>query len=155
MIFNSLDESRGLGGRLILIFNSLDEYRDLGVLILRLGIGLMFVFHGWPKISGGSEIWVKLGMAMNFVGIGVAPAFWGFMAASTEFFGGILIAVGLLTRPVAMMLTFNMLVAVVLKFSTGAGLEGASQAIEVGIVFLSLILTGAGKYSIDEHCKKQ
>ena len=134
------------------MFNSLDKHRDLGILILRFGIGLMFIFHGWPKISGGTEIWVKLGMAMKFMGIGFAPAFWGFMSASAEFFGGILIAAGLLTRPVAMMLAFNMLVAVVLKFSTGAGLGGASQAIEVGIIFLSLILIGPGKYSIDERC---
>jgi hypothetical protein len=62
------------------------------------------------------------------------------MSALTEFVGGFLIVIGLLTRPVALFLSFNMIVAVVLKFSTGAGLGGASQAIEVGIVFLSLIL---------------
>lgn len=137
-----------------MILTNWDRHRELGILILRVGIGLMFVFHGWPKISGGVETWVKLGMAMKFMGIGFAPAFWGFMSAATEFFGGILIAVGLLTRPVAMVLTFNMFVAVVLKFSTGAGLGGASQAIEVGIVFLSLILIGPGKYSIDGRCCK-
>lgn len=137
-----------------MILTNWDRHRELGILILRVGIGLMFVFHGWPKISGGVETWVKLGMAMKFMGIGFAPAFWGFMSAATEFFGGILIAVGLLTRPVAMVLTFNMLVAVILKFSTGAGLSGASQAIEVGIVFLSLILIGPGKYSIDGRCCK-
>ena len=137
-----------------MILTNWDRHRELGILILRVGIGLMFVFHGWPKISGGVETWVKLGMAMKFMGIGFAPAFWGFMSAATEFFGGILIAVGLLTRPVAMVLTFNMLVAVILKFSTGAGLGGASQAIEVGIVFLSLILIGPGKYSIDGRCCK-
>lgn len=137
-----------------MIFRSLDRYRELGILLLRLGIGLMFVYHGWPKISGGVETWVKLGAAMKFMGVGFAPAFWGFMSASAEFFGGILIAVGLLTRPVAMMLAFNMVVAVVLKFSTGAGMAGASQAIEVGIVFLSLILIGPGRYSIDARCQK-
>jgi putative oxidoreductase len=137
-----------------MIFRSLDKYRELGILLLRLGIGLMFVYHGWPKISGGVETWVKLGAAMKFMGVGFAPAFWGFMSASAEFFGGILIAVGLLTRPVAMMMAFNMVVAVVLKFSTGAGMAGASQAIEVGIVFLSLILIGPGRYSIDARCQK-
>ncbi len=137
-----------------MILKSLDKHRELGILLLRLGIGLMFVYHGWPKISGGAETWVKLGSAMKFMGIGFAPAFWGFMSAATEFFGGIFIAIGLLTRPVAMMLAFNMVVAVVLKFSTGAGMGGASQAIEVGIVFLSLILIGPGKYSVDARCQK-
>ncbi|SMC74200.1 DoxX family protein [Sporomusa malonica] len=138
-----------------MILGNWDKHRELGILLLRVGIGLMFVFHGWPKIFGGTETWVKLGMAMKFLGVGFAPAFWGFMSAATEFFGGILIAVGFLTRPVAMMLAFNMVVAVVLKFSTGAGLGGASQAIEVGIVFLSLILIGPGRYSIDGRCQKQ
>jgi putative oxidoreductase len=137
-----------------MIFKSFEKYRELGILLLRMGIGLMFVYHGWPKISGGTETWVKLGMAMNFMGLGFAPVFWGFMSAATEFFGGILIAIGLLTRPVAMMLAFNMVVAVVLKFSTGAGMGGASEAIEVGIVFLSLVLIGPGKYSIDAHFHK-
>jgi putative oxidoreductase len=93
-------------------------------------------------------------MAMKFLGVSFAPAFWGFMSAVTEFIGGFLIAIGLLTRPVAMFLSFNMIVAVVLKFSSGAGLGGASQAIEVGIVFLSLILMGPGRYSIDERLSR-
>jgi len=134
-----------------MILQKWDEHREVGILVLRVGIGLMFVFHGWPKISGGTETWAKLGMAMQYLGMGFAPAIWGFMSAATEFFGGILIASGLLTRQAAMLLTFNMVVAVVLKFSTGAGLSGASQAIETGIVFLSLILIGPGKYSIDEN----
>ena len=137
-----------------MILKNWDKHRELGILLLRVGIGLMFVYHGWPKISGGTETWVKLGTAMNFLGIGFAPGVWGFMSAATEFFGGILIAIGLLTRPVAMILAFNMAVAVVLKLSTGAGLGGASQAIEVGIVFLSLIFIGPGKYSVDEIYQK-
>ena len=137
-----------------MMFKNRNPHRDLGILLLRVGIGLMFIFHGWPKISGGTETWTKLGMTMNFLGIGFAPAFWGFMSAATEFFGGILIAIGLQTRLFAVLLTFNMAVAVVLKFSTGTGLNGASGAIEVGIVFLSLIFIGPGKYSVDELYKK-
>ncbi|MDF2572207.1 MAG: DoxX [Sporomusa sp.] len=136
-----------------MMLSNWDKHRDIGILVLRVGIGLMFVFHGWPKISGGVETWTKLGMAMQHLGLGFAPVFWGFMAAVTEFFGGMLIAAGLLTRLAAMALTFNMFVAVVLKFSTGAGLAGASQALEVGIVFLSLIFIGPGRYSVDGHCQ--
>jgi len=137
-----------------MILKNLDKHRELGILMLRVGIGLMFMFHGWPKISGGAETWLKLGMAMKVLGIGFMPVFWGFMSASTEFLGGLLLAIGLLTRPVAMALVFNMVVAVLLKFNTGAGLGGASQAIEVGIVFLSLVFIGPGKYSVDELYSK-
>ena len=44
-----------------------------------------------------------------------------------------------------------MLVAAVSHLSRGDGLSGASHAIELGIVFLSLIVIGAGKYSVDEQ----
>lgn len=137
-----------------MILNGFDKHREFGILVLRLGIGLMFIFHGWPKIAGGAAGWMKLGMAMSYLGISFAPVFWGFMSAAAEFIGGILLVIGLLTRPTAVVLAFNMLVAVILKFSTGAGLGGASQAIEVGIVFLSLIFIGPGKYSIDKLFSK-
>lgn len=127
-----------------------DKYRDEGLLLLRVGIGLMMVYHGYPKIVGGEATWIKLGGAMKFMGITFAPAFWGFMAAAAEFLGGILLTFGLLTRLAAAMLTFTMLTAVIMKFSTGAGLAGASNALELAIVFIALLLTGPGKYSLDD-----
>lgn len=38
-----------------MILRSLDKYRDVGLLILRVGIGLMFMIHGFPKLFGGPE----------------------------------------------------------------------------------------------------
>lgn len=134
-----------------MLFEFLNRYQDEGLFILRVGIGLMMVYHGLPKIMGGEASWVKLGAAMRFVGIDYMPAFWGFMAAFAEFIGGLLIAVGFLTRISAAMLTFNMMVAVIMKFSTGAGLAGAAHALELSIVFFSLILLGPGRYSVDER----
>ncbi len=62
---------------------------------MRLGVGLMFFFvHGLPKMQAGPELWTKLGVAMSNVGITFAPDFWGFMAASAECFGGLLLAAG-------------------------------------------------------------
>ena len=136
------------------MFKKLDNYRDLGIFLLRLGIGAMFIYHGSPKIFGGVELWAKLGASMKFLGLNFAPVFFGFMSAITEFGGGILLILGLLTRPTSLLLTFNMIVAVSLKFGTGAGLAGASQALELGIVFLSLFLIGPGKYSIDAKLNK-
>lgn len=129
---------------------ALDKYRDHGLLVLRVGFGLMFLYHGYPKIMGGIAGWEKLGLlAMQHVGITFMPAFWGFMAACAEFGGGLLLLLGLFTRPASLLLAVNMLVAVNLKFATGAGLAGAAPALEDGIVFLSLILLGPGRYSLD------
>jgi putative oxidoreductase len=132
-----------------MLCSKLDKYQDLGLLILRLGLGAMFLYHGAPKLFGGVETWVKVGAAMKFVGLGFAPAFWGFMAAFAEFVGGLLLMTGLFFRPALLLLIVTMAVAVSMKFATGAGLFGASQALEDGIVFVSLLFIGPGKYSLD------
>ncbi|MEE8328599.1 MAG: DoxX family protein [Thermodesulfovibrionia bacterium] len=136
-----------------MFFTYLSKYRDTGLLILRIGIGLMFMLHGAPKISGGPEKWEKLGMTMKYVGIEFLPVFWGFMSAVSEFIGGMFIILGLFFRPACMLLAFTMTVAAAMHLGKGDGLKGASHAIEAGVVFLSLILIGPGKYSIDEKLK--
>lgn len=127
----------------------LNKYQNEGLLALRIGMGIMMMYHGAPKIMGGVEGWVKIGGAMKFLGITFAPAFWGFMAASAEFFGGLFIVLGLATRLSCILVTFTMAVAITLKFATGGGLFGASQAIENAIVYISLFIAGPGTYSLD------
>lgn len=133
-----------------MILTFLDKHRDIGLLILRIGLGCMFLFHGLPKLFGGPERWEKIGGAMGSIGITFLPAFWGFMAAISEALGGICLITGLFVRPACILLTITMLVATASHLSRGDGLKGSAHAIEVGIVFLSLILIGPGKYSLDE-----
>jgi putative oxidoreductase len=132
-----------------MILTSLDRYRDAGLLILRMGIGIMFVIHGYPKITGGPEFWVNLGKATGALGITFAPVFWGFMAAASEFFGGILLITGFFFRPAAAMMLSTMIVATSMHLTKGDGLMVASHAIEAGILFFSLIFIGPGRFSLD------
>lgn len=124
--------------------------RDLGLLILRIGIGVMFMIHGWPKIAGGMEMWTGLGGSMSNLGIEFAPAFWGFMAAFAEFFGGLLLAWGLFFRVTNLLLVFTMIVAALVHLKGEDGFGGASHAIEAGILFFSFLFIGPGRYSLDE-----
>lgn len=132
------------------IFENLLKYRNFGLLIIRIGLGAMFIYHGVPKLAGGPEHWEKIGGAMKAVHINYAPAFWGFMAAITETFGGLLLMIGLVFRPVCIFLVINLIVAALTHFSKGAGLEGAAHAIEDAIVFLGFIFIGPGLYSVDK-----
>ncbi len=128
----------------------LSQYRDLGLLFLRLGIGVMMILHGWPKLAGGLPEWEKVGGAAGYIGIHFLPWVWGFMAAMTETIGGLLIVLGAGFRPVTMLLTFNFIVATAMVYHTSKGeFISWSRPAEMLILFFSLIFIGAGKYSVD------
>jgi len=132
----------------------LDKYRHLGFLILRLGIGGMFMFHGYGKLFGGPELWAKVGGAMANVGITFAPEFFGLLAALSEFGGGLCLILGLFFRPACFFMFFTMLIASITHLAKGDGLNGASHAMEAGILFLSLMFIGPGRYHLDEKIKR-
>lgn len=133
-----------------MIWTSLDKFRDFGLLLLRVLFGLYLAFgHGLGKITGGPEQWASLGGTMEIFGLGFAPTFWGFMAAIAEFVCALLVAVGLLTRPAALLVVINMSVAATAHI-TGVIDGGPEMALLYGIAFLSLVFVGPGKYSVDE-----
>jgi len=132
-----------------MILSSLSKYSDLGLLVLRIVLGAMFMFYGSKILFGGHEKWVQLGQAMGNFHIHAWPAFWGFMAGFSEFFGGICLILGLFFRPMCIFLAITMLVAARMHFSKGEGLMGAGHAIEDGVVVFGLIFIGPGKYSLD------
>jgi putative oxidoreductase len=132
------------------ILDSLGKYRNTGLLILRVGLGVMMITHGFPKLAKGPAGWEGLGGSMQVVGIDFLPVFWGFMGAAAEAIGGLFLILGLFFRPVNVLLVITMFIAALVHFGKGDGLSGASHAIELGIVFFSLIFIGPGKYSIDK-----
>ncbi len=136
--------------------NFLDKYRDAGLLFIRLGIGFAFIFvHGWGKISGGPELWGKIGGSMANLGITFAPVFWGFMASLAEFGGGILLILGLFTRSTSAFMAFTMFVAFMQHTSKLDPWNRAIYPMEMFAVFMALIFLGAGKFSIDALISKK
>ena len=131
----------------------LDKYKEHGLFILRLGIGLMFMNFGYGMLFGGPTMWEKVGGALGFLGIHFGQQFFGFLAALSEFGGGILLILGLMTRVAAIFMLITMCVAANLHFANGDGFQKAVPAIESAIIFLSLIFIGPGKFSFDEKCK--
>ena len=132
------------------MFSKLGNYKNFGLLVIRVGLGLMFIYHGYPKITGGIKTWEALGGAMKYVGIHFLPVVWGFLAAVVETVGGFLLIIGLAFRPVCLLLIINLLVATFMMFGRGEGMDGAAHAIEDAIMFAGLLFIGPGKYSVDK-----
>jgi putative oxidoreductase len=132
------------------LLGKLGNYKNFGLLIIRAGLGIMFIFHGYPKLLGGISMWEQLGGSTKYVGIHFLPVVWGFLCAVTETFGGFLLILGLAFRPVCLLLVINLAVAALSQFGKGEGLMGASHAIEDAIMFAGLLFVGPGRYSVDK-----
>ncbi len=134
-----------------MLFKFLAKYRDAGLLVMRIGLGAMFMMHGLPKLAGGPKMWAGLGKAMANLGIDVWPTFWGFMAAATEGIGGLLLIIGIFYRPVCLLLTFTMIVAASTHFKAGDKfMDKTSRPIELAFAFVGLAFAGPGRFSVDK-----
>ncbi len=124
---------------------------NIGLLILRLSIGFMLLLHGIFKVSDGFS-----GLKGMLAGMGM-PEFFAYGALIGEVVAPVLLIIGLLTRPAAVVVAFNMLVAVAMAHSTAifslSSMGG--WAIELPMLFffpaIVLIFTGGGKYSLSFH----
>lgn len=127
-------------------------------LALRLPISIIFMAHGSQKLFGWFDGYGLQGTGQWMASIGLEPGvLMAFLAGSGEFFGGLFILIGLLTRPAAAVLAFTMIVAI---FSThfSNGLFLSNGGYEFGLALLaasvSLAISGAGKLSVDSLLSK-
>ncbi|MCY4523969.1 MAG: DoxX family protein [Halobacteriovoraceae bacterium] len=130
------------------------QFPNLGIFIIRIVIGLMFIYYGYPKLMGGMAKWTQLGKSMGFLGISFYPAFWGFMAAVAEFGGGLALATGFLTRSFCVLLVCTMIVAFAYHIGKGDGFFEAAHALELLGVCAGLFFTGPGSLSLETVIRK-
>lgn len=136
-----------IAGRVRGVYARLEQAQWIPQLLLRLFIGYFFVETGWGKVH-------NLGaMAERFANWGIPfPAFNAALSGYTELIGGALVIVGLLTRPAAFALFFNMVVATAsVKMKGVASLEDFVELDEpmYALAFLWLVFAGAGRASLD------
>jgi putative oxidoreductase len=123
---------------------------DLGNLILRVVTGVsMIIFHSWGKIVGmvnflNGKHW-KFVDTVQMMGLPL-PVLFAIIATLIEFIASILIILGLFTRISAIGLALVMLFAIYLHIITKTSVE---LALIYLLVFVSLALAGAGKFSLD------
>ncbi len=117
---------------------------DGAILLLRLWLGAMMIYHGFPKVFTNNAGFIEYLTKFGFP----APSVMAALAAGAEFFGGILIVVGFLTRPAAMLVLITMLVA---SFVAHGADPFSKQELPLtySILALALFLSGAGAFSVE------
>ena len=128
-------------------------------LALRIPVGLLFMAHGAQKLFGWFGGYGLEATGQWMESIGLAPGYlMAMMAGSAEFFGGLFIILGLLTRPSALVLGFTMLVAIVTTHLEN-GLFMSNNGYEFGLslaaISFALMLQGGGRLSIDNLINKR
>lgn len=138
------------------LLNKLMTTQDsLAPLVMRVPIGLVLMAHGSQKLFGWLGGYGLEGTGQWMASIGLEPGYlMALLAGSAEFFGGAALAIGLLTRPAALVVAFTMLVAI-FSVHIGNGLfmanNGYEYALSLLVISLSLLLSGAGRLSLDRY----
>jgi len=123
----------------------LSSFQPLGLLFLRLAVGIIFLVHGYPKLTRSATA-----MQGMFVQHGL-PAQLVYVAGVLETFGGMLLIVGLFTRPAALLLAIEMGVAIV-KVHSSRGIMALHEyefPLALAAACLALATVGAGILSTD------
>merc|ERR1711937_936003 len=139
----------------------LQELQQLFILVLRLGTCALMVHHGFDKIQNVDGFSANV-VAKFFGFLPGPPYFWTYSAAATQIAGAGLLAVGVLSRPVAASMSATMIVAVIFHLlNTGPedfplGIPKAhSYNFELAAMYVLVLgyftVSGAGKFSVDEQ----
>ena len=134
------------------MFSWLDRFQGFGAFVMRVALGVIMVAHGYTKIIPKDALYNFSHMVLRMH----LPLWLGYIAAFTEFFGGMLLIVGLLTRVAALMTAIEMAVAII-KVHLHGGLLGSNSfafPLACFAIALMLVFTGCGWLGLDDFVGK-
>jgi putative oxidoreductase len=123
----------------------LEKLRPVALLLLRCGLALVFVFHGYPKLFGKTAVFVS---AFQRLGL---PGYYVYVAGVIEVVGGLTLLLGLYTPVAALLLVLDM-GAAMWKYNFNEGIYAVREyelPLVLGLAALALATTGAGPFSLD------
>ncbi|MFY9744421.1 MAG: DoxX family protein [Candidatus Sulfotelmatobacter sp.] len=123
----------------------LDRLQPLALLVMRLALGVVMVGHGYHKVFGGLHHHVQFVQSLGL------PGWSAYLSAFAEFFGGLLVLIGLLTRAAAFAICVDMCVAIAkVHFHNGLMAEhGYEFPLALAAIAFALIFFGAGPIAFD------
>lgn len=128
-------------------------------LVLRVPVGIILAAHGAQKLFGWFGGYGLEGTGQWMASIGLEPGYlMALLAGSAEFFGGLALIFGLLTRPAAAVSAFTMVIAIFsVHFVNGLFMSnnGYEFALALFAATLALTFQGAGRLSLDNLVAKK
>jgi putative oxidoreductase len=125
---------------------SLEKLKPISLLLLRVALGVIFIFHGLPKLTHTQQ-WVQ-----NFGHMGF-PGYFAYIAGIFEVFGGAMLILGLFTRIAGLLLTIEMGIAVSMVhglLSNPTNVKNYEFPLALCASCFVLATVGAGLISIDQ-----
>ena len=123
----------------------LRTFEPLALLVLRLALALIFVYHGYPKLTHPTDQMREFFTSHGF------PAYFVGLAGIIECFGALLLAIGLFTRPAALVLAGEMAVAIAKVHSVHGLISVKDYEFPLSLAAACFVLAtvGAGLASAD------
>lgn len=129
----------------------LAKYRETGLLIMRVGLGVLFIVLTGPVLLSGPSRWASFGSAIRNLGLHTHFQFWGFLGALLGCLGGALMIFGLFFRPGVLLALAITLVHLIGELDGRGTIRANLAAVELALMLIGLLFVGPGKYSVDKN----
>ena len=137
-----------------MFFNAQDRKKDIGLLIMRLGLAAVLLWHSVPKLIGGTPAWKSVGTTLAFINLGLPASFLGLLSLALETLCSISLIFGYLFRPFSSILFVLMLLYSINYFNV-AYKTLMMWSLALTSVFLGFVFTGPGRYALAVKLEKR
>lgn len=149
-----IDRSRLIIPSLAGFYESIAPY---SYAIIRFVVGAVLIYHGYGKLFGG-----HIGAVAQYVTAPMKlpdPLAWAYFIGLLEFVGGAFLALGFLTRPIALMLTVEFIIITYWHHANGYTFANPHGGFEypllLTLIYAAIFFRGAGRCSIDRMIGKE
>ena len=124
-----------------------DRKKDMGLLVMRLGLAAVLLWHSVPKLIGGAPAWKNVGTTLDFINLGLPVSFMGLLSLSLETLCSIGLLLGYGFR-LSCSVLFVLLFLYSINYFNVAYKTLMMWSLALTSVFLGLVFTGPGRYSL-------
>ena len=130
-----------------MLLSAQDRKKDFGLLIMRLGLAAVLLWHSVPKLIGGVAAWKSVGTTIDFINFGLPVSFMGLLSLALEALCSVSLIFGYLFR-LASSILFLLMLLYSLNYFNVAYKTLMMWSLALTTVCLGLAFTGPGRYSL-------